>query len=237
MPETNIKVELIAHTTDPEQVIVAAIRQCYSKVGASDLKEKTNEETKNRLIDQVIKSDHTSTIEHASFTFAVEGVSRALTHQLVRHRIASYSQQSQRYVEAAEDFNYIIPPKIKSNPEALKIFQDHTKSLQQAYQQLIKLGIEKEDARFLLPNAAETKIVITMNARSLLNFFEKRLCNRAQWEIHILALKMLEKVKPLAPEIFRHAGPTCETKKICWEGNMSCGKWKTIPGAELRQRE
>jgi len=237
MPETNIKVELIAHTTDPEQVIVAAIRQCYSKVGASDLKEKTNEETKNRLIDQVIKSDHTSTIEHASFTFAVEGVSRALTHQLVRHRIASYSQQSQRYVEAAEDFNYIIPPKIKSNPAALKIFQDHTKSLQQAYQQLIKLGIEKEDARFLLPNAAETKIVITMNARSLLNFFEKRLCNRAQWEIHILALKMLEKVKPLAPKIFQHAGPTCETKKICWEGNMSCGKWKTILGAELRQRE
>jgi thymidylate synthase (FAD) len=184
----------------------------------------------------VIKSAHTSTIEHASFTFAVEGISRVCSHQLVRHRIASFSQQSQRYV-SLEDFNYVIPPKIKNNLKAEKIFLDHIRHLQRAYLDLKNLKILSEDARFLLPNACETKIVITMNARELLHFFELRLCNRAQWEIRKLAQRMLEKVKPLAPHIFKHAGPSCETEKICWEGKLSCGKWKTIPGAGLRERE
>lgn len=235
MPEARLKVELISHTQDPEAVITAAIRQCYSKIGASDLKKKTNKATRARLIDQVIKSGHHSTIEHASFTFAVEGVSRALTHQLVRHRLASYSQQSQRYV-SAQDFDYIIPPKIKANKKAKEIFEKHIKSLQKVYSQLVELGIEKEDARFLLPNAAETKIVITMNARELLHFFELRCCNRAQWEIRALANKMLKLVKPFAPNVFKHAGPTCLTEKICWEGKLSCGRWKNIQGAELRER-
>lgn len=228
------KVEVIAYTQDPEKVVAAAIRQCYSKGSACDLKAKIDEATRARLIQQVIKSGHHSTIEHASFTFAIEGVSRALTHQLVRHRLASYSQQSQRYVPA-ENFNYIIPPKIKAKKVAREIFEKEIKTLAAAYKKLIELGIEKEDARFLLPNAVETKIVVTMNARELLHFFKLRLCNRAQWEIRALAYKMLQKVKPLAPNIFKYAGPTCETEKICWEGKLACPKWKVV-GAELRER-
>lgn len=236
MPQAKIKVELISYTKNPEETIVAAIRQCYSSLGAADLKKKVDESQKKRLIDQIIKSGHHSTIEHASFTFAIEGVSRACTHQLVRHRLASYSQQSQRYVKEGEDFDYIIPLKIASDPAKKKIFEKQIKMAGKAYQDLIKMGVSKEDARFLLPNAAETKIVVTMNARELLHFFQLRLCNRAQWEIRTLAYKMLEKVKPVAPNIFKHAGPTCETEKICWEGNLSCGKWKSIEGAELRER-
>ena len=235
MSEVKIKVELISHTYDPEQTCVAAIRQCYSKIGAKELKEKTDKETKKRLLRQIIASDHTSTIEHASFTFAIEGISRACSHQLVRHRIASYSQQSQRYVKPGEEINYIVPPKIKNNPQAKEIFEKTMKSLSQTYQKLVDLGTEKEDARFVLPNAFETKIVVTMNARALLHFFEKRLCNRAQWEIHQLAFKMLQLVKKVAPKIFQYAGPTCETEKICWEGKMACPKWKIV-GAEVRER-
>lgn len=233
--ETTPKVEVISYTGDPEQVIAAAIRQCYSKAGALDLKKKTDEKTRARLISQIIKSGHHSTVEHASFTFAIEGVSRALTHQLVRHRVASFSQQSQRYVKA-EDFNYITPPKIKAKKQAQEIYEKQIKKTASAYKKLVELGIDKEDARFLLPNGAETKIVVTMNARELLHFFQLRLCNRAQWEIRVLAYKMLQAVKPLAPNIFKYAGPTCETEKICWEGKLACGKWKTIKGAELRER-
>lgn len=236
MSEAKLKVELISYTKDPEETIVAAIRQCYSRIGASELKKKTDERTKKRLIDMVVKSGHTSTIEHASFTFAVEGISRVCSHQLVRHRIASFSQQSQRYV-SLKDFDYIIPPKVKNNAKAKKIFLNHIQHLQEAYLNLKDLNILSEDARFLLPNACETKIVITMNARELLHFFKLRLCLRAQWEIRKLAQKMLEKVRPLAPHIFKYAGPSCETEKICWEGKLSCGKWKTIAGAELRERE
>jgi thymidylate synthase (FAD) len=236
MPKTNIKVTLLAHTKDPEQTIVAAIRQCYSQKGGAELKETTKPELKEKLIKQIVSSGHTSTIEHASFTFAVEGVSRALTHQLVRHRVASYSQQSQRYVEEKTELDYIVPPKIEKNKEALKIYEEQIKQAHKIYQELIKLGADKEDARYLLPNAAETKIVITMNARELLHFFEKRLCTRAQWEIRILASKMLQEAKKIAPIIFAHAGPTCETQKICWEGDLSCGKWKNIKGAELKSR-
>ncbi len=236
MPEAKIKVTLISHTLDPEATVVAGIRQCYSPKGGAELKAKTKEETRQRLINQIIKSGHTSTIEHASFTFALEGVSRALTHQLVRHRIASYSHQSQRYVTFNEDLLYIVPPKIKKNPAALKIYEENIKKSSQDYQALLKLGLDKEDARYLAPNAVETKIVVTMNARALLHFLEKRLCTRAQWEIRQLAQLMLEEAKKVAPEIFRHAGPTCVTDKICWEGELSCGRWKNITGAELRER-
>lgn len=236
MPVKSVKVTLLSHTLDAEQTIVAAIRQCYSSLGGAELKEKTKSELTNRLINQIISSGHTSTIEHASFTFAIEGVSRALTHQLVRHRIASYSQQSQRYVEEKKELSYILPPKIKKNAKISAIYEKQIKAAHHAYAELIKLGIDKEDARYLLPNAAETKIIVTMNARGLLHFLEKRLCTRAQWEIRILSKKMLEEVKKVAPLIFKNAGPTCETEKICWEGNMSCGKWKNINGAILRSR-
>jgi thymidylate synthase (FAD) len=232
-----LKVELLSYTADPEQNVVAGIRQCYSKVGAEELKEKTNEETRNRLIEQVIGSGHTSTIEHASFTFGIEGISRACSHQLVRHRIASYSQQSQRYVDLSkEELGYIEPPSIAGDEEKSKEFKKVMEILEGEYKKLIEKGVKPEDARYILPNACQTKIVVTMNSRSLLNFFQERTCQRAQWEIRNMANEMLKKVQPVAPKIFKNAGPTCRSQGICWEGDMSCGLWKTIKGAELKTR-
>jgi thymidylate synthase (FAD) len=231
-----VKVKLIAYTKDPEQVVVAAIRQCYSSVGAKELKKKTDKATRERLIAQVMASGHTSTLEHASFTFAIEGISRACSHQLVRHRIASFSQQSQRYVsEIKNGFKYVIPPKVKSNIKAKKEFNKIMKLTKAGYEKLIELGMEKEDARFVLPNAAETKIVVTMNARALLHFFELRCCQRAQWEIRAMAEEMLKQAKKVAPIIFEKGGPTCKSQKICWEGDLSCGAYKSL-GGELKKR-
>lgn len=235
--EEKLKVELLSYTADPEQNVVAAIRQCYAAVGAKELKEKTTEEVKERLINQVIESGHTSTVEHASFTFAIEGVSRACSHQLVRHRMASYSQQSQRYVDLSKtDLGYIIPPTIKVNKDFSKKYKEVMEMIEKEYKDLIKNGVKPEDARFILPNACQTKLVVTMNARSLLNFFRERCCLRAQWEIRELANEMLKKVKKIAPKIFENAGPSCVSTGICWEGNMSCGLWKTIKGGELKSR-
>lgn len=235
--EEKIKVILLSHTLDPEQNVVAAIRQCYSAVGAEELKEKTTEETRNRLINQVVESGHTSTIEHAVFTFAIEGISRACSHQLVRHRIASFSQQSQRYVDLSKsDLGYIVPPEIKKDKKLLEKYQKTMDLIESEYRSLIKDGVKPEDARFILPNACQTKIVVTMNARSLLNFFRERCCIRAQWEIRLLSNLMLAEVKKVAPKIFENAGASCISEGICWEGNMSCGLWKTIKGAELKSR-
>ena len=232
-----MKVTLISHTKDPEAVVAAAINQCYSAKSGEELKEGLDEAKRERLINIVMNSGHLSTIEHASFTFAVEGVSRALTHQLVRHRVASFSQQSQRYVKFKEgEFKYIIPAKIASSEDLKNKFETKMNELGKFYEELLEAKIPAEDARSILPNACETKIVFTMNARSLLNFFEHRLCLRAQSEIRELAGAMLKLVKPFAPNIFKFAGPTCETQKICWEGNLSCGKWKGIKGGELRDR-
>lgn len=237
MPAVSLKVTLLSHTLDPEAVVAAAINQCYSAKGGEELKEKISPEKRERLIDIVVGSGHLSTIEHASFTFAVEGVSRALTHQLVRHRVASFSQQSQRYVKFKDgEFDYVIPAKIAANKELKKEFEDQMQELGKQYEEMLAAGIPAEDARSVLPNAAATKIVLTMNARSLLNFFEHRLCTRAQQEIRGLATQMLALVKPVAPIIFKYAGPTCETQRICWEGDLSCGKWKAIEGGELRMR-
>lgn len=232
-----IKVKLIGYTKDPEQNVTAAIRQCYSAVGANEIKKKVDKLTADRLIKQVLGSGHTSTIEHASFTFAIEGVSRAMTHQLVRHRIASFSHQSQRYVDLSKDrLNFITPPTIKGNKDIEKEYKKTMKLIEKQYKRMIDLGIKPEDARYILPNACETKIVVTMNARSLHNFFSERCCTRAQWEIRQLANMMLVEVKKVAPILFQNAGATCETEKVCWEGKMSCGKYKTINKAQLLSR-
>jgi thymidylate synthase (FAD) len=223
MAKAKLNVKLIAFTTSPEQIVASAIRQCYSAVGADEISKKIDPKKIDKLIKQVISSGHTSTIEHASFTFAIEGVSRAMTHQLVRHRIASYSHQSQRYVKE-ENLDFVIPPKIASNIEATKIFLKTIQDLEKEYKKLLALGIVAEDARYLLPNAAETKIVVTMNARALHNFFKERMCSRAQWEIRNLAIKMHSLVLSEAPSIFANSGPTCDTEEICWQGNLSCGK-------------
>ncbi|MCL5795036.1 MAG: FAD-dependent thymidylate synthase [Patescibacteria group bacterium] len=217
-----MNMRLIGYTKDAEQIVAVAVRQCYSALSGTQLKKKITAEKRAKLIAQVVACDHTSTIEHVSFTFAIEGVSRVLTHELVRHRIASYSQQSQRYV-TAENFKYIIPPSIKNNKQALKNYKKIILQDQKAYNDLLNLKIAKEDARFVLPNATETKIIVTMNARSLFNFLRRRMCNRAQWEIRTLAQKMHKLLMKVAPNIFKYAGPTCKTEKICWEGKLNCG--------------
>lgn len=233
-----MKVKLLSYTKDPEQIIAVAIRQCYAAVGSSELKKKIDKETRERMIKQVMGSGHTSTLEHASFTFGIEGISRACSHQLVRHRIASFSQQSQRYVnETKNNFEFVVPPKIKAIKKANVEFLKTMKNLRMVYEDLIGVGVAPEDARFVLPNAASTKIVVTMNARALLHFFELRCCRRAQWEIQELANLMLAQVRKVAPIIFEKAGASCVTTGICWEGEkMSCGLYKNIKGGEVRTR-
>lgn len=233
--EDKLKVELIGYTSDPEQNVVAAIRQCYASVGAKELKEKTTDEVKRRLIKQVISSGHTSTLEHASFTFAIDGVSRVTEIHLIRHRIASFSIQSGRYVKRG-DAAYRVPPKIKNleDKKLLEKYLKHLENSQELYNQLIDAGIPAEDARFCQPQSVQVKIVMTMNARELLHFFSVRSCTRAQWEIREVAQQMLNLVKEVAPIIFENAGPPCISEKICDQGKMSCGIWKNIKGAKLK---
>lgn len=217
-----MQVELLYHTPDPERAVATAARLCYAPVGASELLETMPETRIKSVLSTIMKSGHYSTLEHASYTFAVDGVSRALTHQLVRHRVASFNQQSQRYVKFGEDLDVIKPATIANDPACEKVFDDAIAAALAAYQKLLDAGVPAEDARYLLPNAAETKIVITMNIRELLHFFELRCCNRAQWEIQKLANKMLDLVKPTAPYIFFDAGAPC-IKGSCPEGKMTCG--------------
>lgn len=235
--QDKLTVKLLSYTADPEQNIVAAIRQCYSPVGAKELKQKTNKETRERLIKQVIASGHLSTLEHASFTFAIEGVSRVTEIQLIRHRIGcSYSIQSGRYVKRT-GAQYVIPPSIlNGDKKILAKVKKHFENTQKLYNELTELGVKAEDARYCQPQSLKTKIVVTMDVRALLHFFNLRCCRRAQWEIQALANEMLKLVKPKAPIIFEKAGPSCIADGICWEGDMSCGLWKTIKGSELRTR-
>ena len=178
--ETKINVKLLYHTKDPERAVATAARLCYSAVGAADLIETMSDEQVSKILKIILAGGHSSTLEHASYTFAIEGVSRALTHQLVRHRMASYNQQSQRYVAVKDGLNFVKPQTVKDNAEANQIFDEAIKSCEETYQKLVDAGVPKEDARFILPNAAETKIVVTMNIRELLHFFSVRCCNRAQ---------------------------------------------------------
>lgn len=219
-----IQVTLLEHTPEPERVVAMSARLCYSPSGAAELAEKMKPETVERMVKMLVELGHASTLEHVSFTFGIEGVSRVLTHQLVRHRIASYSQQSQRYV-AAHDFLYVTPPSIAETPEAKERFDALIKSIREAYDDFVELGIPKEDARYVLANATETKIVVTMNARSLLHFFNLRCCNRAQWEIREMAYKMLAEVKKVAPLLFKNAGASCVQTGCCPEGKMTCGRF------------
>jgi len=239
-------VKMIAHTPDPELIVAASAKLCYAQVGASALMDDLDGENATKFLDKLMDFGHYSPLEHVSFTFAIDGVSRVLTHQLVRHRIASYSQQSQRYVKLNQ-FDYITPPAIEANPEAAAVFKEAMIADQRVYSQLVEIlekqyleahlkngmsatkaksAAEKsaiEDARFVFPNACETKIVATMNARSLINFFNHRCCNRAQWEIRNLADEMLKCVKSVAPTLFENVGPKC-LAGLCPEGKMTCGK-------------
>jgi len=222
-----LRVVLLSHTQDPERTVAAAIRLCYSPSSIEKIRERVDDAEAARLIKKVLDLGHFSVLEHASFTFGIEGISRACSHQLVRHRLASYSQQSQRYVKM-RDVEYTTPPAIAANPQAAEQYSVVMGRLQQCYDDLLAAGIEAEDARYVLPNAANTNIIMTANARSLLNFFELRLCTRAQHEIRQLAGLMLAEVRKAAPVLFAKAGPACDTKGYCTEGEMTCGRAEPI---------
>lgn len=289
-----LKVKLLSYTPNPEEVVASAAKLCYSPVGVNEIIEKLDSQNVEKFIEKLVSIKHLSPFEHVSFSFAVEGVSRTLTHQLVRHRLASYSQQSQRYVKETM-FDFIVPPSIENNEKAKEIFIKEMENSQKAYDDIVRelmidkifatdkyykwyekitdiettdngkdwdvkeiyknliegkntekideyLGLFKkefpkehsalekeaiEDARYVFPNAAETKIVVTMNARSLMHFFNLRCCNRAQWEIRALADEMLSQVIKVAPAIFSNSGAPCTFGK-CPEGSMSCGKTRSL---------
>ncbi len=214
-------VQLLTHTPNPEQVVAAAARLCYSASSIGELLEKSPRE-REKLLAKILSLGHLSVLEHASFTFGVEGISRACSHQLVRHRLASYSQQSQRYVSHQEPFPAVTPPSIAERPELERRFADLLAEIHRTYSDFLAAGIPAEDARFVLPNAAATKIVITMNGRELRHFFNLRCCRRAQWEIRAMAVEMLRLVRRAAPLLFATAGPGC-LEGACPEGAMSCG--------------
>ena len=228
--KTELKVKLISHTPDPERLIAAAAKLCYSESDAASIFEDLTPEAVERFLQRLTDMGHASPVEHANFTFSVEGVSRSLTHQLVRHRHASYSQKSQRYVTEG-GFDYIVPPEIENDEDAVTEFLVAMYDAQDHYDRIVESLIQTgrtekeayEDARYVLPNACETKIVVTMNVRELLHFFNVRGCNRAQWEIRELAYQMWLLSLDVAPILFKNAGPSCLNWK-CPEGAMSCGK-------------
>lgn len=248
-----MRVELLAYTPEAQVIVASAAKLCYSAADIDAIMEKQTPEETERFLATLVDMGHESPIEHAYFTFAIEGVSRALLAQITRHRIASFSVQSQRYVRE-NAFDYVIPPRVEKCPEAMDEFEKAMKSAQESYdkiaaalaeaeaEELVKNGIDPvaakkaagravlEDARFVLPNACDTKMILTMNARSLMNFFELRCCERAQWEIRAVATKMLELVRKACPTLFKNAGPGC-LKGACPEKKMCCGK-----AAQVREK-
>ena len=216
-----MRVQLLTHTSDPEQVVAAAARLCYSDASIGQLLERAPEQAP-RLLRKILDLGHLSVLEHANFTFGIEGISRACSHQLVRHRIASYSQQSQRYVSHTAPFEAVVPESIAAQPVLATRFEAHRVATHELYRDLLEAGIPAEDARFVLPNAAATQLVMTMNARELHHFFTLRCCRRAQWEIRAMAREMLRLARHAAPLLFADAGPGC-LRGACPEGAMSCG--------------
>lgn len=214
-------IELIKYTPEPEKTVAIAARVCYSPRNAKEIYENMSDEEVKKLIRFLIKAGHHSAIEHASFTFIVDKISRACSHQLVRHRLASYSQQSQRYVEYKRNLEYVIPQSIKNRKDLYQKFEEFQQQSFNLYKYFLKNNISSEDARYVLSNAFPTQIIITMNARELLHLFTLRCCERAQWEIREMAYRMLNKVKKVAPTIFEHAGPSCFRER-CPEGEMMC---------------
>lgn len=233
MPPVALRVTLLTHTPEPEKTCALAARTCYSADGLETLSQKVSAVDQGAFLRRILASGHLSVLEHASFTFLAEGVSRALLAQLTRHHIASFSVQSQRYVSMADGFGYVIPPRIAAlGAEAVARYNAQMAQMQAWYSDWqARLGSGEganEDARFVLPNACETHIAMTMNARELLHFFSLRCCSRAQWEIRALAVEMLRLCRQAAPVIFENAGPGC-VHGACPEGEKSCGR-----AAEMR---
>lgn len=246
-----MKVNLLCHTPNPEKTIAAAAKLCYSNSGADELFEGMDDEKASSYVAMLEKLGHESPLEHVTFTFTIEGVSRAFLAQITRHRIASYSVQSQRYVNKNGHFDFIVPPAIAEDETAMEEYNRIMDECSESYKKLtailkakaaadfmaegkteeeaFKLAEKKaiEDARFVLPNACDTKMIVTMNVRSLHNFFHLRCCNRAQWEIRAVADEMLRLCREAAPSLFAHAGPACVSEGRCTEGKMTCGKPRT----------
>lgn len=216
-----MNIRLINHTRNPDKVCAAAALSCYSRDSSGKIFADIDDEKARKAISKIVGMGHLSVIEHANFTFSIEGVSRALTHQLVRHRIASYSQQSQRYV-SMDRAEYIIPPSIASNADARDEYEALMDIIWKSYEKLSEKA-PKEDARYVLPNACHTNITVSMNARELWHFFTLRCCRRAQWEIRKMAWHMLTEAKAVSPILFEEAGPAC-VRGPCPEGEYSCGK-------------
>ncbi len=241
-----MQVNLISHTPNPESVVAAAARLCYSNTPVAQLMEQMSDAESKRLVRMLADIGHESPMEHAVFTFTIEGVSRTMMAQITRHRMATFSVQSQRYVQL-NNFEYITPPEIASDETSQQLFERAMQKQAEIYEELaqdlaktheetlIKSGVDEktahtkaqkmaiEDARFVLPNACATRMMVSMNARSLMNFFALRCCNRAQWEIREVAQEMLRLAYGVAPALFEHAGPACVSGK-CTEGKMSCGE-------------
>ncbi len=245
-----MKVTLLAYTPAPEITVAAAAKLCYSPAEIGTVMDNLDEEKAAKFLDMLASLGHESPIEHASFTFGIEGVSRSLLAQITRHRIASFSVQSQRYVRE-DHFDFVTPPEISADAEAAEEFRLAMEEAEAHYQKLAAIlkknhaarltaqGMEEkealkkaeksaiEDARFVLPNACDTKMIMTMNARSLRNFFRERCCSRAQWEIRAVAKEMLRQVRQVAPHLFAQSGPPC-LKGPCPEGKMSCGRMAQV---------
>lgn len=246
-----MKVKLLSHTPDPERLIATAAKLCYSSSDIDDISVGLTDEKIKSFLDMLMSIGHESPLEHVTFTFAIEGISRSCSHQLVRHRIASYSQKSQRYVDENQ-FKYVTPPAImECHPSTQAAYQECMLTIQKAYEKLrneltayneqelnktmnpvdahkAAVKLANEDARFVLPNACETSIMVTMNIRTLFNFFKHRCCNRAQWEIRDMAELMYRECVKVCPNIFKHAGPACYVTGKCPEGKMTCGKLKEV---------
>lgn len=229
MPRTELKVALIRHTPSPQSLVALGARACYSAASLDELAEQVEARDQDAFIRGVIETGHLSTIEHAVFTFAVEGVSRTLLAEITRHRIASFSVQSQRYVSMEKGFGYIVPPSIEAlGQDAVAEYETQMETMHGWYRDWqARLGgpgeKSNQDARFVLPGACETRMLVTMNARELLHFFSLRCCERAQWEIRELARRMLAQAHAVAPELFAGAGPGC-VGGACPEGKRSCGR-------------
>ncbi len=227
-----MSITLLRHTPDPDLLVALAARRCYSSRPADSIETGFSQEEIERMINLLRSRGHLSVFEHVVFTFSADGISRALSHQLVRHRIASYSQESQRYVNylKKKEIPNIVPPSINANPEALEYYRKAMDESLNAYRKMVELGIAPEDARYIFPNAVETKIVFTMNARSLFNFFEQRCCMKAQWEIRQMAYEMLAAVKKVAPLVFKNAGAPCQAgeRAYCREEDKNCPMYQAM---------
>lgn len=235
--QAELKVALIRHTLSPEETVALGARLCYSRATIDDLCQKVSAKDQSDFVQKIMGMGHESVLEHASFTFGVEGVSRVLLAQLTRHRLASFSVQSQRYVSYENGFGYIMPPKIAAlGEEAQAEYHRQMQQMHQWYREWQeKLGTGEggnEDARFVLPGACETRLMMTMNVRELRHFFALRMCSRAQWEIRAMVTEMHRLCMEVAPALFADAGPGC-LRGACPEGAKTCGR----AGEIKRQRQ